>query len=249
MHDVAMNFNKSSRGEQDGQYSYVWFQAILGYTWTMSSSSAPRPPYRPLFAPLALLAGLVLASVALFGLSGWPLQAAFHLLLDPSGVQERVNVATVVGIVSDSAEMVAAVLAIAITVVAIVVELAANRYSHEITRLFLREPINMVVLSLYALTTIQCLWVPAGFSISNTGAEMSVGLILTVAMIGLSLLILVPYIYFVFAFLSPVSVIQQISRDAYRQMLRVTPANADRCQARVEEAVDQLQDVARSAIT
>ena len=57
------------------------------------------------------------------------------------------------------AEVIAAVLGIAITVVAIVVELAANRYSHQITRLFLTAPNNLLVLSLYALTTIQCIWV------------------------------------------------------------------------------------------
>ena len=39
-------------------------------------------------------------------------------------------------------EVVAAVLAIAITVVAIIVELASNRYTHRITELFVREPIN-----------------------------------------------------------------------------------------------------------
>ena len=39
----------------------------------------------------------------------------------------------------------APVLAIAVTVVAIVVELAANRYSHLITRLFVREPVNLLV--------------------------------------------------------------------------------------------------------
>jgi uncharacterized membrane protein len=57
---------------------------------------------------------------------------------------------------SNAAGVVAAVLAIAITVVAIVVELAANRYSHQITRLFLREPVNLLVLGLLVLTTVQC---------------------------------------------------------------------------------------------
>ena len=45
----------------------------------------------------------------------------------------------------------------AVTVVAIVVELAATRYSHEITRLFLEDPINLGVLGLFVLTTVLCL--------------------------------------------------------------------------------------------
>ena len=48
---------------------------------------------------------------------------------------------------ANAAEVVAAVLAIAITVVAIVVELAANRYSHRITQLFVRNPVNLSVIA------------------------------------------------------------------------------------------------------
>lgn len=61
----------------------------------------------------------------------------------------------------NAAEVVAAVLAIAITVVAIIVELAANRYSHLITRLFIHEPLNLVVLGLFVVTTLQCVWTAA----------------------------------------------------------------------------------------
>jgi hypothetical protein len=43
-----------------------------------------------------------------------------------------------------AAQLVAGVLAILITVAAIVVELAANRYTHRITQLFVREPVNFL---------------------------------------------------------------------------------------------------------
>jgi hypothetical protein len=145
--------------------------------------------------------------------------------------------------------VVAAVLAIAITVVAIVVELAANRYSHQITSLFLREPVNLLVLGLLVLTTVQCVW--TGGLIDGTQAEAlvpQVGFAITLGMVTLSLLLLVPYIYFVFTFLSPISVIERICRDAYRAILRARHGNVPRSQHRVEESVDQLHDVARSAI-
>jgi hypothetical protein len=112
-------------------------------------------------------------------------------------------------VLSNTAEVVAAVLAVSVTVVAIVVELAATRYSHEITRLFLREPVNMAVLGL---------------------------------------LVLVPYICFLFRFLSPISVIERICRDAYRIILNARGSNVARSQRQVQEAIDELQDVARSAI-
>ena len=47
--------------------------------------------------------------------------------------------------VNVSAEVVAAILGISITVVAIIVQLAATRYNHHITEMFVREPINVVV--------------------------------------------------------------------------------------------------------
>jgi hypothetical protein len=214
----------------------------------MTDASAPRATYRPLAAPLALLAGLTIVSAALAVISGGLARGAVHPLTNPVLWLNGMNVGAALDMVSNSAEVVAAVLAIAITVVAIVVELAANRYSHEITRLFLREPVNLVVLSLYVLTTLQCIWTAAGIDAGDAGSIPHAALALTLGMVVLSLLLLVPYIYFVFAFLSPISVIQRISRDAYRRVERLTAANASRSQGRVEEAVDQLQDVARSAL-
>jgi hypothetical protein len=62
-------------------------------------------------------------------------------------------------------------------------------------------------------------------------------------------LLLVPYIYFVFTFLAPITVIDRICRDAYRVILRARERNLASSQSKVEEAIDELQDVARSAIT
>ena len=60
-----------------------------------------------------------------------------------------------------AAQLVAGVLAIVITVAAIVVELAANRYTSRITQLFVREPANFLLMGLYVVTTLLCLWLSA----------------------------------------------------------------------------------------
>jgi hypothetical protein len=152
-------------------------------------------------------------------------------------------------ILANAAEVVAAVLAVAVTVVAIVVELAATRYSHEITRLFLRDPVNLGVLGLFVLTTVQCVWTGAVLEASGPEAVLpQAGFAITLALVTFSLLLLVPYIYFVFAFLSPISVIERICRDAYRVILRARGSNIAASQHQVQEAIDELQDVARSAI-
>jgi hypothetical protein len=46
------------------------------------------------------------------------------------------------------------VLAILITVVAIVLELSATRYTHRVTALFVRDPVNLAVMAFYVLTSV-----------------------------------------------------------------------------------------------
>lgn len=210
----------------------------------MSTPTPAVPVHRPLAAPLLLFLGLAAASVGLLLLSAALAQSSLDPVVRPLDWLARLDVGEAL---SNAAEVVAAVLAIAITVVAIVVELAANRYSHQITRLFLREPVNLLVLGLLVLTTVQCVWAVAVVDDAQVLVPQA-GFAITLGMVTLSLLLLVPYIYFVFTFLSPISVIQRICRDAYRVLLRARHGNVQRGQHRVEEAVDQLHDVARSAI-
>jgi hypothetical protein len=149
---------------------------------------------------------------------------------------------------SNTAEVVAAVLAIAITVVAIVVELAATRFSHLVTRLFMREPVNMVVLGLILVTTVQCVWTATTLAESEPSAVLPhAGFFVTLGLVTISLLCLLPYIYFVFTFLSPISVIERIGRNAVEAM-EVAVAPVERPQRQVLAAVDELQDVSRGAV-
>ncbi|MFU8815266.1 MAG: DUF2254 family protein, partial [Pseudomonadales bacterium] len=201
---------------------------------------------RPLTAPLLLLLGLVAVGVTLMGLSAVLGGATISPLADPMGWLAGLDADSL----ADTAEVVAAVLAVAVTVVAIVVDLAANRYSHEITRLFLREPVNIIVLGLFAITTLMLIWVATMLGESAPDALVpNAGFALALGLVTLCLLLLIPYVFFVFAFLSPISVIGRICRDAYKVILRARHGNLPRSQARVEEAIDELQDVARSAIS
>ena len=153
-------------------------------------------------------------------------------------------------IVSNSAEVTAAVLAIAITVVAIVLELAATRYSHLVTRLFLREPINAAVLGFLTITTLLCV-LTVGISSDHQTMNPSSpgGFTATLVLITLSLLVLLPYLYFVFAMLSPISIIERIRRDVLRLVQNVKSSRVKTAQSRVLRSVEQLQDICRGAIT
>lgn len=162
------------------------------------------------------------------------------------------NPTSALGALSNAAEVVAAVLGIAITVVAIVVELASNRYTPRITELFITEPINAAVMGFFVITALQCLAVSVTFDV---GANMRVGFVpfvghaVSMSMLGMSLIILLPYFAWVFSFLNPVEIVRRIRIHTLEVMAskraRVT---VGRKQAEAVRGVEQLADVALNAM-
>ncbi|MEE4297976.1 MAG: DUF2254 family protein [Pseudomonadales bacterium] len=190
-----------------------------------------------LFA-VAMLMLVVLTSLDGLG-SFWLDPLAWLAALDPVSALDTL---------SNAAEVVAGVLAIAITVVAIVVQLAATRYTHRIASMFVREPVNVVVISFFVLTTIQCVWVSASVGSADVAAEgTSIGLVLTLVMVTLCLLILLPYFAFVFVFVSPLNIIDRIRRTAARA-LRRADRDPEAVAQSVMEVIENLEDIARGAI-
>ncbi len=153
------------------------------------------------------------------------------------------------GKLSDAAATVAGVLGVAITVVALVVQLAATRSGHQITPMFIREPINRVVMGLFVLTTLQCLWISVTLGHPNTAATLpNAGFAITMALVTISLLVLLPYFIFVFSFLSPLNMIEQLHRRATHALSAATRGSIEARQGVVMRSIDELQDVARNAI-
>ena len=129
------------------------------------------------------------------------------------------------------------------------VELAATRYSHLITRLFLREPVNAIVLGLLVVTTILCLLAAGTANDDAVGTTSQMGSGFTLVLVTASLLVLLPCIYFVFVTLSPISIIEWIRKDAVKVIKRVTSRKASPVQHRVLRSIEELQDISRGAIT
>ena len=107
--------------------------------------------------PVVVLGGtalvIVLISMAVDATRhGIDLAAAFRGLL-------HVDVEMAWNNLGNLAQVVAAILGIAITVVSIVVELAANRYTPRITDLFIRDPVNFAVLGFFLVSCLVCVWI------------------------------------------------------------------------------------------
>jgi hypothetical protein len=193
--------------------------------------------------------GLLGLAVVVFALAAWLEGFADVFRADPAAWWSRLDRQAALDAISSAAEVVAGVLAIAITVVAIVVELAANRYTPKITNLFVRHPTNAIVMGFFVLTAIECVWVSAtlGGAVPEGALFPYASLAMCMTMVTLCLLALLPYFAFVFAFLSPRSVVRRIQLQALRCIERAGLRDRPALREEAVNAIEELVDIGRSA--
>jgi hypothetical protein len=197
--------------------------------------------------PLSVLAGAaVLLLAGTLGVDGWfggPGALPYWARLWHPTPAAAANT------LSNAGEVVAAVLAIALTVVAIIVELASNRYTHRVTELFVGEPINFLVLGLFVVTAVQSLWVVMAIDAAGGSSVPYLSVGVTMLLLTICLLILLPYINFVFAYLNPIQIVNRISTHTLEVIAH--PGRRASLELRKREAVrgvEQLADVAVNAM-
>jgi hypothetical protein len=206
-----------------------------------ADASGRREAWRGFAQLTALAFGLFALASWLEGSAAWrhPLQWLASLDSDAA-----------ITLLAGSAQIVAGVLAILITVVAIVVELAATRYTHRITALFVRDRVTIAVMSVFVLTTVLCVWL--GVALSSDGNDAPVlprgGFMVAMGLITVCLLMLLPYFAYVFHFVSPHEVIRRIRAEALREVHGSRAEGAREAKRAVIEAVEELEDIARGAM-
>lgn len=97
-------------------------------------------------------------------------------------------------------EIVSAILGIEITVLAIIVQLAANKYSDKIMELFVEDRVNFFVIGFFVITAVDTVLV---INFLKTDFVTYFSLTLVLVMIIVSLLIVIPHFNYVFNFLRP----------------------------------------------
>ncbi|TNE84755.1 MAG: DUF2254 domain-containing protein [Deltaproteobacteria bacterium] len=199
----------------------------------MSTEQAPYRDAAFTFAMLALVSGGMYGSLYVLELG---FASPIALVSGPG----------VVDTLSGLGEVTVGVLGIAITVVAIIVELAANRYTPRITELFLRDATNLAVMGFFVVTAVLVLWT----DMSLYGETWPRALVLlSLSMMTVSLLALLPYFAYVFDFLAPTRVIQTIRGRSSLALARVR-AGGDVAEGReaVLGAIEQLGELALNAV-
>ncbi len=148
--------------------------------------------------------------------------------------------------ISGMPEVITGVLGITITVVAIIVELSANRYTPRVTDLFVKSPTNLLVLGFFVVTAVLCVW----FSITGESGLYvpRVGRIVTLLAISLCLLALLPYFVFVFTFLNPQNIVAHMGDSALKAIEKGRNKGLIRAKKSSVIGIEQLTDVALNAI-
>jgi Predicted membrane protein (DUF2254) len=146
------------------------------------------------------------------------------------------------------ASIIVAVFGIAITVVSIVVQLAATRYSSHIARMFFHDRKNLAIMSFFVVASLDVVWVSLGIR-SDYVPEWSVGVSLIV--LSGSLLLLIPYFAYVFDFLDPAGIVARIGNLILRAATehRTPEHRMGQRQADAAQSVEHLADVAVNALS
>jgi hypothetical protein len=151
----------------------------------------------------------------------------------------------------DVSQLVTALLGVAISVVAIIVELAANRYTHKITELFFRSKVNFTVMGFFVIAAIDSIWV--SFTFRDNFVPVW-GTLVSMVLMTLSMLLLLPYFAFVFDFLNPLNIVARI-RSETLSVIRSAPAiigtakrSAESIQENAADGTEQLSDVVLNAM-
>lgn len=188
--------------------------------------------------------GLALLSACLYTVLWW---VDFGGVLGAPNPLDLFGHPDAAGTVAGMGEVTVAVLGIAITVVAIIVELAANRYTPRITELFIRDPVNTSVLAYFTVTAVLVL--ATAMSLSGPVYPRVMVTTVVLAML-LSLVLVLPYFLYVFDFLTPRSVILRIQKravDGIQQAARGDTLVPDALRE-TADSVEQLGEIALNSV-
>ncbi len=165
---------------------------------------------------------------------------AHYLRFDPGSITDAV---------SSLAGMIAAVFGIVITVVSIIVQLSAERYTG-VARMFLRDRVNLGVMAFYLVACVCGVWLSVSLHHDFVPRATLVGMLVTTT--G-GLVLMAPYFGYVFWFLEPNNIISRIRRDAVRVAgMGARVRDRIQCaaaQAQTLSAMEELTDITSNSIS
>jgi hypothetical protein len=205
--------------------------------------------WRLWLVPMAILGGIALvAFISLYFLDA-------HMTGGPPGAHTGLSryFHPEPGLISDAtsglAAMTAAVLGIVITVVSLLVQLTAARYTG-VAQMFLRDRTNVTVMAYYVITCV--VGVALALSLHSEFVPRATLFVMMMS-VALGLIIMLPYFAYVFRFLEPTNLIARIEAEAAKDVREAattrdaeTIANA---QGPAMSALEELTDITSNSIS
>lgn len=142
---------------------------------------------------------------------------------------------------ANNGEIVPAIIAIALTVIAIVVELVANKYSPKIVDLFIEDRKNNFILSFFVIASLNQIYISNSVS-QNTNNYFSI--FVAIILIILSVILIIPYFNYVFTFLHPTQFISLVKERAIKSFSTITKENYMEKKNEFHYYIDFLGDIA-----
>jgi Predicted membrane protein (DUF2254) len=201
--------------------------------------------------PMAILGGIALIVFAVLYLLDHHVTGGMPPT-EPSTAAER-YVKFEPTLISDAlsglAGMTAAVLGIVITVVSLLVQLTAERYTG-VAQMFLRDRRNVMVMAYYVVTCV------VGVAVSltlHTDFVARVAVFSTLCATAFGLIMMLPYFAYVFRFLEPVNLVARIEREAAADLAKAAttsdPEAITEGQGPALAALEELTDITSNSIT
>jgi hypothetical protein len=159
---------------------------------------------------------------------------------DPSSITDAV---------SSLGGMIAAVFGIVITVVSLIVQLSADRYTG-VARLFLSDRLNLAVMGYYVIACVCGVWVSVSIHHDFVPRSALIGML---SANTLGLVLMGPYFRYVFWFVEPMNIVAKIRSDALKSTLQAfhaaEPEKIVRGQAVTLGAMEELTDITSNSIS
>lgn len=199
-----------------------------------------------LFSSAALLAAAALVFFGVFWIADLWIQNRADAF-STGGISSffHFDIETLQNTLGSLAQIIVAVLGIAITVVSIVVQLAATRYSSHIANLFFRDRTNLAIMGFFVVACIDTVWVSLGV---HTDFMPLASVVASLAVLTGSLLLLIPYFAYVFDFLDPARVIAQIGQSTLDAAIKRRPSQGKSTPERHDVAATSLERLADVAV-
>jgi hypothetical protein len=146
--------------------------------------------------------------------------------------------------------IIAAVLGIIITVVSIIVQLSAGRYS-QVTEMFFRDRTNLSVMAFYVIGCVCSVFTSFSLGAGGFVPKVSLTVMMVVSMVGFALM--APYFAYVFDFLQPENIVARIraraQASAEKGLRTLLREERDDAQGEALAGLEHLTDITINAVS